>query len=313
MEDFFEDDFKRGSEGSTSLNETNQMRTPSVLSMEQSPYVPGRAAARCREDLSGFIKDIRQERASAARLDARLTYLQQRLATTESDQPTARSALKTERGSFDKGNSYTKLNQHFRAMYRTPSAGLKLKTERETMQGPVRAERPSSICGVDLSMVSKGEVTWLQSREDVSKFIRAPSVPRHQSTRTSQERLSFHHSNSIWPPHEVHESLVDLTSTLLKPEKQRSLSTQRAGLRPVASTYQTDIVREIEDFQRSVAYLRKAVLGQEPNPALLQRPPVRAELERRYLALVRGVESASKELAEVRFQNILLVSESMGK
>ena len=180
MDDFFED-FK----SAASLTDTNQMRTPSAFSMEQSPCIPIRGVPRCGDDLSAFIRDIRQERNSAARLDARLDRLQRRVTSGDSDQPTARSALKTERGSFDKGSSYTQLNHHFRAMYRTPSAGLKLRTEaeRERAQGPVRPSRQSSMCGVDLSMVSKGEVEWLQSKEDASKLVRDSSAPRMRVSR----------------------------------------------------------------------------------------------------------------------------------
>jgi hypothetical protein len=71
-----------------------------------------------------------------------------------------------------------------------------------------------------------------------------------------------------------------------------------------------EIMKEIEDFQKSVAYLRHAVLGQAPNPSLLRKPPSRAELESRYLKLVSQVGEKVKELEELRFQNILFMNQS---
>jgi len=306
MEESFEADiFKRESfdEVSTSLNDTNQMRTPSALSIDQSPYL----AARTRlepGDLSGFITDIRQERASAARLEERLSRMQQKLCGTHtSDQPTARSVFKTERSSLaaEKPPSYSQLNQHFRNFYRTPSARLKPQqdTDRLTPQRPLR---PSSFSGVDLSLVSKGEVPWLQTPADVPVLsARNPSVPRLHPTNTRP--LSYHRANSVWNPRP--ESITDLTSTLLKPGNSRS-----GSVLPRDRSHNGEITREIEEFQKSVAYLRHAVLGQAPNPSLLKRPPNRAVLESRYLKLVAQVGEKVKELEELRFQNILFLNQS---
>lgn len=306
MEESFEADiFKRESfdEVSTSLNDTNQMRTPSALSIDQSPYL----AARTRlepGDLTGFITDIRQERASAARLEARLTRMQQKLCGTHtSDQPTARSVFRTERSSLaaEKPSSYSQLNQHFRNLYRTPSARLKPQQETDRVP-PHRPLRPNSFSGVDLSLVSKGDVPWLQTPADAPMLsARNPSVPRLHPAPARP--LSYHRANSVWNPRP--ESITDLTSTLLKQGNSRSGSVLPRNRRDDG-----EIMKEIEDFQKSVAYLRHAVLGQAPNPSLLRKPPSRAELESRYLKLVSQVGEKVKELEELRFQNILFMNQS---
>lgn len=90
----------------------------------------------------------------------------------------------------------------------------------------------------------------------------------------------------------------------------RKGSNARSGsVLPVRRTENGEIMKEIEEFRKSVTYLRQTVLGQTPNASLLRPPPSRFQLENRYLALVSQVAEKVKELEDLRFQNILCLNQ----